>query len=71
MIFKKSAKKPGVFTQNKAKYAKFWSWHWFLEKRQFFRRKLSKSAEKCGHNIDPQSYERFPRRHLGSLERFL
>jgi hypothetical protein len=26
----------------------------FREKRQFFRRKLSKIAEKCDHNIDPR-----------------
>jgi hypothetical protein len=25
----------------------------FLEKRQFFRRKLGKIAENCDHNIDP------------------
>jgi hypothetical protein len=25
----------------------------FLEKRQFFRRKLAKIAENCDHNIDP------------------
>jgi hypothetical protein len=25
----------------------------FLEKRHFFRRKLSKIAENCDHNIDP------------------
>jgi hypothetical protein len=25
----------------------------FWEKRQFFRRKLSKIAENCDHNIDP------------------
>jgi hypothetical protein len=25
----------------------------FREKRQFFRRKLSKIAENCDHNIDP------------------
>jgi hypothetical protein len=27
----------------------------FWEKRQFFRRKLSKIAENCDHNIDPRS----------------
>jgi hypothetical protein len=27
----------------------------FLEKRQFFRRKLSKIAENCDHNIDPKT----------------
>jgi hypothetical protein len=27
----------------------------FREKRQFFRRKLSKFAENCDHNIDPWS----------------
>jgi hypothetical protein len=27
----------------------------FLEKRQFFRQKLSKIAENCDHNIDPWS----------------
>jgi hypothetical protein len=26
----------------------------FREKRHFFRRKLSKIAEKCDHNIDPR-----------------
>jgi hypothetical protein len=26
----------------------------FREKRQFFRRKLSKIAENCDHNIDPR-----------------
>jgi hypothetical protein len=28
----------------------------FCEKRQFFRRKLSKIAENCDHNIDPRPY---------------
>jgi hypothetical protein len=27
----------------------------FWEKRQFFRRKLSKIPENCDHNIDPRS----------------
>jgi hypothetical protein len=27
----------------------------FRENRQFFRRKLSKIAENCDHNIDPRS----------------
>jgi hypothetical protein len=29
----------------------------FWEKRQFFRRKLSKIAENCDHNIDPRCWE--------------
>jgi hypothetical protein len=28
----------------------------FWEKRQFFRRKLSKIAENCDHNIDPRLF---------------
>jgi hypothetical protein len=39
--------------KTKANNAKFWSWHWFWEKRQFFRRKLSKIAENYDHNINP------------------
>jgi hypothetical protein len=31
----------------------------FWEKRQFFRRKLSKIGENCDHNIDPRSPWRF------------
>jgi hypothetical protein len=60
MIFKKfspknSAKNLALLTQNKAKLCKiFIITLVFLEKRQFFGRKLSKIAENCDHNIDPQ-----------------
>jgi hypothetical protein len=41
-------------TQNKAKLCKNFDHNTgFLEKRQFFRRKLAKIAENCDHNIDP------------------
>jgi hypothetical protein len=50
-------KKLAFLTQNKANLLQnvdhnigFW------EKRQFFRRKLSKIAENCNHNIDPWSH---------------
>jgi hypothetical protein len=54
----KIQQKLAVLTQNKAKLCKnlinnigFW------EKRQFFRRKLSKIAENCDHNIGPRTIE--------------
>jgi hypothetical protein len=41
-------------TQNKAKLCKILIITlFFLEKRQFFRRKLGQIAENCDHNIDP------------------
>jgi hypothetical protein len=53
---KNLAKKLAFFVQTTASFCKncghdigFW------EKRQFFRRKLSKIAENCDHNIDPRS----------------
>jgi hypothetical protein len=46
------AKKLAFFTQNKAKFK-----HWFLKKRQFVGRKLSKIAENCDHSIDPWLHE--------------
>jgi hypothetical protein len=50
--------------QNKAKICKFFIITLvFLEKRQFFRRKLSKIAENCDHNIDP-SNKRVARWHI-------
>jgi hypothetical protein len=53
---KKSAKKLAFFTQNKA-YISVQEYDLnivFLEKRQFFCRKLSKFAKNCDHNIDLQ-----------------
>jgi hypothetical protein len=50
---KKIAKNLAFFTQNKAKLCKILTITLFFEKkRQFFRRKLSKIAENCDHNID-------------------
>jgi hypothetical protein len=42
----------------------------FWEKRQFFRRKLSKIAENCDHNIDPWLGEILPIGQLFSLGSF-
>jgi hypothetical protein len=59
MIFKifspkNSAKKLAFLTQNKAKLCEnLIITLVFDKKRQFFRRKLSKIAENCDHNIDP------------------
>jgi hypothetical protein len=51
---KNSAKKLAFLTQNKAKICKILIITLVFEKkRQFFRRKLSKIAENCDHNIDP------------------
>jgi hypothetical protein len=52
---KNFAKKLAFLTRNKAKLhtQKFDHNIGFLEKRQFFRRNLSKIAENCDHNIDP------------------
>jgi hypothetical protein len=54
---KNSAKKLAFSTQNKAKLCQILiiTLLFFCEKRQFFRRKLSKIAEHCDHNIDPCS----------------
>jgi hypothetical protein len=52
---KNSAKNIGFFTQNKAKLCKCLIITLVFEKSaNFFRRKLSKIAENCGHNIDPR-----------------
>jgi hypothetical protein len=51
-----SAKKLAFLTQNKAKLFKILTITLVFEKKcQFFRRKLSKIAENCDHNIDPRS----------------
>jgi hypothetical protein len=51
---KKLAKKLAFLTQNKAKlWKKFEHNIGFWEKRHFVRRKLSKIAENCDHNIGP------------------
>jgi hypothetical protein len=50
---KNLAKKLAFLTQNKAKFWKKLSKHWYLRKRQFFSRKLGKIAENCDRNIDP------------------
>jgi hypothetical protein len=42
-------------------FVKFWS-EFFLEKRQLFRRKLAKLANKCDHNIDPYADATFDSR---------
>jgi hypothetical protein len=61
MIFKifspkKSRIKLAFLTQNKAKSCKIWIITLIFEKNaNFFRRKLSKIAENCDHNIDPWS----------------
>jgi hypothetical protein len=50
---KNSAKKWRFFTQNKAKICEILIITWVFEKNaNFFRRKLSKIAENCDHNID-------------------
>jgi hypothetical protein len=50
----KFSEKIAFLTQNKAKLCKILIITLvFEEKRQFFRRKLSKIAENCDHNIDP------------------
>jgi hypothetical protein len=41
-------------TENKANFKKNYHNIGFCEKRQFFRRKLSKTAEICDHNIVPR-----------------
>jgi hypothetical protein len=51
---KNSAKKLAFLTQNKLHMQKFYHNIVFLEKRHIFRRKLSKIAENCDHNIDPR-----------------
>jgi hypothetical protein len=45
-------------TQNKAKLCKnlIITYVGLWEKRQFFRRKLSKIVENCDHNIDPSIF---------------
>jgi hypothetical protein len=59
MIFKffspkNSAKKLAFLAQNKAKFCKILIITLVFEKNaNFFRRKLSKIAENCDHNIDP------------------
>jgi hypothetical protein len=46
----------GVFDSNKAKLCKILIITLVFEKNaNFFRRKLSKIAEKCDHNIEPRS----------------
>jgi hypothetical protein len=53
---KNSAKKLAFWARNKAKLYKILIITLvFLEKRQFFRQKLSKIAENCDHNIDPRA----------------
>jgi hypothetical protein len=57
---KNSAKKLAFFTRNKDKLCKILNITLVFEKkRRFFRRKLSKIAENCDHNIDPWSFLRF------------
>jgi hypothetical protein len=53
---KKIAKKSAFLTKNEAMYIMQIFDHniVFLEKRQFFRRKLAKIVENCDHNIDPR-----------------
>jgi hypothetical protein len=69
---KNSAKKLAFLTQNKAELCKILII--FEKKRQFFRRKLSKIAENCDHNIDHvffasvKKYRNFPIYVLISLE---
>jgi hypothetical protein len=64
MIFKifspkNSAKKLAFLTENKAKLCKLFIITLVFEKNaNFFRRKLSKIAENCDHNIDPWSHWR-------------
>jgi hypothetical protein len=65
MIFKifspnNSAKEWRFWHRTKLNYATFCSWHWFSRKRQFFRRKLSKIADNCDHNIEPRLGEFSP-----------
>jgi hypothetical protein len=53
---KNSAKKMAFLTQNKGKLCKILIITLVFEKKsQFFRRKLSKIAENCDHNIDPRT----------------
>jgi hypothetical protein len=57
---KNSAEKMAFLTQNKAKLCKNWIITLVLKKKTpFFRRKLSKIAENCDHNIDPRLGEFF------------
>jgi alpha/beta superfamily hydrolase len=52
----KAGEKIGVLTQNKDKLCKKLIMALVFEKkRHFFRRKLTKIAENCDHNIDPWS----------------
>jgi hypothetical protein len=53
----KNCKKLSFFTHNKAKLCKNFHNIGFWEKRHFFRRKLSKIAENCDHNIGPRFFE--------------
>jgi hypothetical protein len=57
MIFRifspKNGEKMAFWLKTKLNYAKNLSYHWFLRKTPFFRKKLSKIAENCDHNIDP------------------
>jgi hypothetical protein len=50
---KKSAENWRFWLKTKLNYSKTWAFFW--EKRQICRRKLSKIAEKCDHNIGPWS----------------
>jgi hypothetical protein len=57
---KNLAKKLAFLTQNKAKLFKNLIITMVFEKNSnFFNRKLSKIAEKCGHNIGPMSDQDF------------
>jgi hypothetical protein len=51
---KKLRKKFAFLTQNKAKLCEILIITLVFEKNAIFRRKLSKIAENCDHNIDPQ-----------------
>jgi hypothetical protein len=54
---KNLAKILAFFAQTTASFCKNFNHNiGFWEKRQFFRRKLSKIAENCDHNIDPRLF---------------
>jgi hypothetical protein len=48
-----SPKKLAISTQNTATVCPNWIIPFFQEKRQFYRKKLEKTAEISFHNIDP------------------
>jgi hypothetical protein len=58
-------------TQNKAKLCqRLIKTLFFLEKRQFFPKKLSKISQSCDHDIDPSLKNIYFRGKIGQIWRF-